>query len=52
MQHLPLVGIAEQVIAFVEITGAKWLQRMFLSNGFKQVFVGLGESPTACEMIP
>ena len=51
VKHLPLVGVAEQVIAFMEVTGAEGLQRVFLSDGVEQVFVGIGQLPAAGQMI-
>ena len=33
MQHLPLTGIAEQLIAFMEIARTERLQRMLLGHG-------------------
>ncbi|MNL06871.1 hypothetical protein D3C87_1275230 [compost metagenome] len=51
MQHLPLTGVTEQVIAFMKIASAERLERVFLRYRFKQVFVAPGQSPTAREVI-
>ncbi|MNQ56579.1 hypothetical protein D3C85_707080 [compost metagenome] len=51
VQHLPFIGVAEQLIAFMEITGTERLQRMLLSDGFKQVFVGIAQSPATGKVV-
>ena len=51
MQQLPFIRVAEQIIAFMEIAGAERLQWMLLSDGLKQIFVDIMQSPTAGQMI-
>ena len=51
MKHLPFIGVAKQRIAFMEVTRAERLQRVFLSEGLKQVLVGVGQSPAAGQVV-
>ncbi|MNG01615.1 hypothetical protein D3C76_1556800 [compost metagenome] len=59
VQGSPLACVTEQAAAFVKVTGAEGLQRVFDGQGLQQLFAtvelvavfGAGQSPTAGKVI-